>query len=93
MSSCCDGYDAINNTIITIYFFLDKRLKTQDLSDAELRRRLQAHNFEVPPITDITRTVLVKKLAQLDGSHQKTTKGKKTLALIYREESRNFLYK
>ena len=50
----------------------------EGLSDAELRRRLQAHNFEVPPITDSTRTLLVKKLAKLDGGNQKATKGKKT---------------
>ena len=59
----------------------------EGLSDAELRRRLQAHNFEVPPITDSTRTVLVKKLTQLDGGNQKATEGKMTLELIYKEES------
>lgn len=46
------------------------------LSDAELRLRLEAHNYTVPPITDTTRGLLAKKLAQLDGENQKATKGK-----------------
>ena len=52
------------------------------LSDAELRRRLVAHNYTVPPITDSTRGLLLKKLAQLDGDNQKATKGK-FLQLVY----------
>jgi len=36
------------------------------LSDDEIRQRLEAHNYNVPAITDTTRSVLVKKLRQLD---------------------------
>ena len=36
------------------------------ISDSELRLRLEEHNYNVPPITDTTRSVLVKKLRQLD---------------------------
>ena len=36
------------------------------LSDDEIRHRLEAHNYNVPAITDTTRSVLVKKLRQLD---------------------------
>lgn len=36
------------------------------ISDSELRLRLEEHNYSVPPITDTTRSVLVKKLRQLD---------------------------
>ncbi len=36
------------------------------LSDDDIRHRLEAHNYNVPAITDTTRSVLVKKLRQLD---------------------------
>jgi len=36
------------------------------ISDAELRQRLEDHNYNVPPITDTTRAILIKKLNQLD---------------------------
>lgn len=36
------------------------------ISDDELRQRLEAHSYNVPPITDTTRSTLVKKLRQLD---------------------------
>ena len=36
------------------------------ISDDEIRQRLEAHNYNVPAITDTTRSVLVKKLRQLD---------------------------
>jgi len=36
------------------------------IADDELRQRLEAHNYNVPPITDTTRSILVKKLRQLD---------------------------
>ena len=46
------------------------------LSDAELKKRLEAHNYTVPPITGTTRSLLEKKLAQLDGESAKSKKGK-----------------
>ena len=46
------------------------------ISDAELKKRLEAHNYPVPPITGSTRTTLEKKLAQLDGESAKSKKGK-----------------
>ena len=52
------------------------------LSDAELRRRLEGHNFAAPPVTGSTRPLLLKKLAQLDGDNQKSTKGKILQAII-----------
>eukprot|EP00095_Tigriopus_kingsejongensis_P008817 maker-scaffold1296_size49803-snap-gene-0.16 protein:Tk08817 transcript:maker-scaffold1296_size49803-snap-gene-0.16-mRNA-1 annotation:"inner nuclear membrane protein man1-like" len=38
------------------------------LSDEDLRSRLQRQNYAVPPITTSTRSVLLKKLAQLEAS-------------------------
>ena len=46
------------------------------LSDAELRWRLEAHNYAVTPITDGTGRLLIKKLAQLDGDNKKACKAK-----------------
>ena len=36
------------------------------ISDLELKKRLEAHNYQVPPITEHTKKVLLKKLNQLD---------------------------
>ena len=36
------------------------------ISDGELRERLEEHGYNVPPITDTTRAILIKKLGQLD---------------------------
>lgn len=36
------------------------------ISDSELRERLEEHGYNVPPITDTTRAILIKKLTQLD---------------------------
>ena len=36
------------------------------ISDAELKRRLEAHKYPCPPITESTKTILIKKLSQLD---------------------------
>ena len=36
------------------------------ISDLELKKRLEAHNYQVPPITESTKKVLLKKLIQLD---------------------------
>ena len=47
-----------------------------EISDLDLRKRLTAHNYPVPPITVTTRGLLQKKLAQLDGEI-KSSKGKK----------------
>jgi len=39
---------------------------SQRISDAELRQRLEEHQYNVPPITDSTRRTLINKLRQLD---------------------------
>merc|ERR1711971_770905 len=36
------------------------------ISDLELKKRLEAHNYQVPPITETTKKILLKKLNQLD---------------------------
>lgn len=38
------------------------------ISDQELRRRLSSFNVVVPPVTNTTRKLLLKKLADLEGS-------------------------
>ena len=45
------------------------------LSDAELKKRLEAHNYTVPPITVTTRALLQRKLDQLDHERQKSSTG------------------
>ena len=40
------------------------------MSDGELRERLEQHGYNVPPITDTTRALLMKKLGQLDVAAQ-----------------------
>ena len=40
------------------------------ISDAELRRRLEAHNYSCPPITGSTKSTLIKKLSQLDQAQE-----------------------
>ena len=52
------------------------------LSDAELKKRLEAHNYQVPPITATTRGLLQKKLAQLDGDSNKSIRGKYIRAIL-----------
>jgi len=49
------------------------------ITNAELKRRLEAHNYPVPPITDSTKRILIKKLAQLDSDRNggKTRQTKK----------------
>jgi len=44
----------------------------EKISDNELRRRLEEFNYNVPPITDTTRNVLLKKLRQFEDSKNKT---------------------
>ena len=46
------------------------------ISDLELKKRLEAHNYQVPPITESTKKVLLKKLSQLDkeANHSKSSK-------------------
>ncbi|TRY62605.1 hypothetical protein TCAL_03996 [Tigriopus californicus] len=39
------------------------------ITDEALRSRLQKHNYPVPPITSSTRSVLLKKLTQLDAQN------------------------
>lgn len=39
------------------------------ISDQELRRRLLTFNTVVPPVTNSTRRLLLKKLAVLENSH------------------------
>ena len=43
---------------------------TMEISDTELKKRLEAHNVEVPPITYTTRDLLVKKLLKLDSGEK-----------------------
>ena len=40
------------------------------ISDAELKRRLEAHKYQCPPITGSTKAILIKKLNQLDASQE-----------------------
>lgn len=40
----------------------------ENLSDAELRKRLLAKGFDAPPVTDTSRQLLIKKLKKLDAS-------------------------
>ena len=50
------------------------------ISDAELKRRLEAHKYHCPPITESTKSILVKKLNQLDQqSHQQKSNTKAKL--------------
>ena len=41
------------------------------ITNEELRVRLEAHNYNCPPITELTRDVLVRKLLQLDDQKLK----------------------
>jgi len=41
-----------------------------DISDTELKKRLEAYNVDVPPITYTTRDLLIRKLLKLDSSEQ-----------------------
>ena len=47
-----------------------------ELSDIELKQRLEAYNYHVPPITATTRRLLRKKLSMLDEKNCKSEKGK-----------------
>lgn len=42
------------------------------ISDSDLRERLEEHGYNVPPITDTTKAILIKKLAQLDAAAAKS---------------------
>jgi len=57
------------------------------LSDDEIRQRLEAHNYNVPAITDTTRSVLVKKLRQLDQQAVKS----KAPSIDYSSAEEDFL--
>ena len=50
--------------------------KMSELSDIELKQRLEAYNYHVPPITATTRRLLQKKLSMLDEKNCKSEKGK-----------------
>ena len=41
------------------------------ITNEELRLRLEAHNYNVPPITELTKNVLIRKLQQLDNEKLK----------------------
>ena len=56
------------------------------ISDQEIRRRLKAHNYPVPPITELTRNVLIKKLSQLDKEAGKSKPSSKLLEYSSAEE-------
>ena len=45
-----------------------------EISNSELKKRLEAYNIDVPPITFSTRDLLIKKLIKLDNGEQKTDK-------------------
>ena len=51
------------------------KINMPGLSDAELKKRLEAHNITVPPITVTTRALLQKKLDKLDYERQKSSTG------------------
>ena len=53
------------------------------LTNEELKRRLEAHNFNCPPITDLTKSVLIRKLAQLDGVEKKNVSKKQAKLMEY----------
>lgn len=42
------------------------------INDNDLRQRLEEHAYSVPPITDTTRKILIKKLNQLDDTKKKS---------------------
>ena len=42
------------------------------LTDDALKRRLEAQNYPVPPITGTTRGVLLKKLEQLEKGNRRS---------------------
>ena len=48
------------------------------ISDAELRLRLEDHAYNVPPITDTTRAILIKKLNQLDSQRSTSLRNQGT---------------
>jgi len=43
-----------------------------EISDTELKKRLEAYNVDVPPITYTTRGLLIKKLLKLDSGEQQS---------------------
>lgn len=44
------------------------------ISNEELSRRLKAHNYNAPPVTASTRSVLLKKLQTLEDDKKQRTK-------------------
>ena len=60
------------------------------LSDNELKKRLEAHNYTVPPITTSTRGILQKKLEKLDAESTKSKKGKLCNYEIGSRKSENY---
>jgi len=55
------------------------------ISDHDLRQRLEEHSYNVPPITDTTRKILLKKLTQLDDQRkcsQVSRASKKSYAVL-----------
>lgn len=44
------------------------------ISNEELTRRLKAHNYNAPPVTASTRSVLLKKLESLDAEKKQRNK-------------------
>ena len=53
------------------------------ISDGELRERLEDHGYNVPPITDTTRAILIKKLGQLDTQRSKQVDSRRFTGLDY----------
>lgn len=68
----------LNNSSIVLYkclytcnrwFLIYSHTMGESITDQELRRRLLTFNTVVPPVTNSTRRLLVKKLADLESRH------------------------
>ena len=60
-----------------------------ELSDTELKDRLEAHNYRVPPITSTTRGFLRRKLVMLDEKNGTSIKGKRFGIFCYFDISKD----
>ena len=57
-------------------------LELDRMSDVA-KRYSGPHNFNCPPITDLTKSVLIRKLAQLDGVEKKNVSKKQAKLMEY----------
>lgn len=51
---------------------MKEKMPVTVINDNDLRQRLEEHSYPVPPITDTTRKILIKKLNQLDEQKKKS---------------------